>query len=77
MNDPQEHAGEYVNGDDDVSETTTLSFEQWEQRNADILNGDEYGVGLENDLDIDDDQLFDESSILKAAVTLFSGILAC
>eukprot|EP00971_Amphidinium_carterae_P209337 4152451-Amphidinium_carterae.1 len=59
VQDGDEHEAEYDEQDDRASQATSLSFDQWEQQNADALNPDEYGFGLTND-DIDD-QLFDES----------------
>eukprot|EP00971_Amphidinium_carterae_P127364 2523547-Amphidinium_carterae.1 len=38
-----------------------MPFDQWEQRNAEAWNSDEFGFGLEDDRDID--QLFDESGL--------------
>eukprot|EP00971_Amphidinium_carterae_P293414 5825472-Amphidinium_carterae.1 len=38
------------------------SIDQWEQRNAEVLNQDDYGFGLEEVPDMDD-QLFAESGL--------------
>eukprot|EP00971_Amphidinium_carterae_P092999 1841116-Amphidinium_carterae.1 len=47
--------------DDNGSQATDMSFDQWEQRNAEALNSDECGFGLEDDRDID--QRFEESGL--------------
>eukprot|EP00971_Amphidinium_carterae_P028269 556710-Amphidinium_carterae.1 len=58
----EDQEAEYENhDDDDASQATDMSFDQWEQRNAEALNSDEFGFGLEDDRDID--QLFDESGL--------------
>eukprot|EP00971_Amphidinium_carterae_P231169 4587578-Amphidinium_carterae.1 len=61
VQDGDEREAEYDEQDDNASQATSLSFDQWEQQNADALNPDEYGFGLTND-DIDN-QLFDESEV--------------
>eukprot|EP00971_Amphidinium_carterae_P317413 6310676-Amphidinium_carterae.1 len=51
----------YENDDDGGSQATDMSFEQWQERNADALNDDEFGFGFEDDRDIE--ELFDESGL--------------
>eukprot|EP00971_Amphidinium_carterae_P150318 2979999-Amphidinium_carterae.1 len=48
---------EYEENDrDDASDATSLDIpiDQWEHENAGLLNQDQYGFGLEDDIDLDD-----------------------
>eukprot|EP00971_Amphidinium_carterae_P297586 5912359-Amphidinium_carterae.1 len=58
-----EREAEYEEREDDQeSQATSLSFDQWELQNAELLNQDEYGFGLDEVPDMDD-QLFDVSGL--------------
>eukprot|EP00971_Amphidinium_carterae_P154883 3071205-Amphidinium_carterae.2 len=65
----EEPQSEYEEGDLDAESGTTIPpVDPWEHENADALNQDEYGFGLEHDNDdIDDDdddiRLFDEAGL--------------
>eukprot|EP00971_Amphidinium_carterae_P085633 1694486-Amphidinium_carterae.1 len=61
-----DHEAEYDDGaDDNASDATSLDIplDQWEHENAGLLNQDQYGFGLEDDVDLDDTRLFDEAGI--------------
>eukprot|EP00971_Amphidinium_carterae_P267496 5306293-Amphidinium_carterae.1 len=57
----EDQNAEYEDDDDGGSQATDMSFDHWQERNAEALNSDEFGFGLEDDRDID--ELFEESGL--------------
>eukprot|EP00971_Amphidinium_carterae_P250934 4981427-Amphidinium_carterae.1 len=57
----EDQDAEYEDDDNGGSQATDMSFDQWQERNAEALNSDEFGFGLEDDRDID--ELFEESGL--------------
>eukprot|EP00971_Amphidinium_carterae_P086951 1720496-Amphidinium_carterae.1 len=58
----EEPLSEYGVVDSEAESGTTIpTVDQWEHENADVLNQDEYGFGLEQDIDDDDIRLFGEA----------------
>eukprot|EP00971_Amphidinium_carterae_P109302 2164202-Amphidinium_carterae.2 len=59
-----EPLSEYEERDPDAESSTTIPpVDQWEHENANVLNSDEYGFGLDHDIDADDTRLFDEAGL--------------
>eukprot|EP00971_Amphidinium_carterae_P248543 4934012-Amphidinium_carterae.2 len=55
---------EHEKGDLDAESGTTIPpVDQWVYENADVLNQDEYGFGLEHDIEDDDTRIFDEAGL--------------